>query len=289
MEARSAELLPVPTFHVVFTLPHELNGLALSNKKPVYDILFESASKTLLAFGEKTLGGKIGATMILHTWDQQLRAHLHLHCTIPAGALSKDGKSFVRARGNFLFPVKAMGVMFRGKFLAALRKSKLGEADLIGRLYEKNWLVYAKPAFQGAANVLDYIGRYTHRIAISNHRILAVNDGQVTFSWRDRADGNRKKALTIPAGEFLRRFLLHVLPASFVKIRHIGFLSNARKKKDLRRCRDLLHVEAEKPEKTSTRELLRDLTGIDLDRCPKCAGGHMFVVADIPKAGFDSS
>jgi hypothetical protein len=284
-------LLPVSYFHVVFTLPHELNPLALSNKKVVYDILFHSVSKTLQAFGKKTLGGKIAATMILHTWDQQLRYHLHIHCAIPAFALrATAGKpAGVHARKNFLFPVKAMSVMFRGKFLAALKKSKLAESNLVRKLYEKNWVVYSKPAFQGAANVLDYIGRYTHRIAISNNRILSVDNGQVTFSYRDRADGNQKKAMTVPAEEFLRRFLLHVLPASFMKIRHIGFLANARKKKDLKRCRDLLGVEKITEEKKSTRELMRELTGIDLDRCPRCTDGRMVDVGELPKTKFNSS
>lgn len=289
LEARRSELLPVSYFHVVFTLPHELNALALSSKKGVYDILFQSVSKTLLTFGKKTLGGKIAATMILHSWDQQLRDHIHIHCAIPAGALADDGKRFVHARKNFLFPVKAMSVMFRGKFLAALKKSKLADGNLIHKLYEKSWVVYSKPAFQGAANVLDYIGRYTHRIAISNNRILSVSNGQVTFSYRDRADGNRKKPMTVSADEFFRRFLLHVLPTSFMKIRHIGFLANATKKKDLKRCRELLGVEKIAEEKKSTRELMRELTGIDLDRCPRCPEGRMIVVGEIPKIKFNSS
>ena len=298
LDARKAEILPVPYFHVVFTLPHELNAVALANKKRVYDILFQSVSKTLLTFGEDTLGGKIAATMILHTWDQQLRGHLHIHCAIPSFALRapkgkpdglKEGPVIVRARKNFLFPVKAMGVMFRGKFLHALRKSGLAEDSLIRSLYEKKWIVYSKPAFQGAGNVLDYIGRYTHRIAISNNRIVSVDNGHVTFSYRDRSDNNRKKQTTVSADEFLRRFLLHVLPASFMKIRHIGFLANKSKKKDLAICRALLGVEATKSEKKSTAELMRELTGLDLDQCPRCEQGRMVVVAEIPKQRFDSS
>jgi hypothetical protein len=245
-----------------------------------------------LTFGEKTLGGKIAATMILHTWDQQLRDHLHIHCAIPAFALRATAGQpavLIHARKNFLFPVKAMAVMFRGKFLAALKRTRLADEILIRGLYQKSWVVYSKPAFQGAANVLDYIGRYTHRVALSNHRILSIENGQVSFSYRDRADHNREKFLTLSAEEFLRRFLLHVLPASFMKIRHIGFLANARKKHDLQRCRELLHVDEVKPEKKSTRELLRELTGLDLERCPRCAEGRMVTVTEIPKRKFNSS
>jgi hypothetical protein len=295
LEARKSELLPVPYFHVVFTLPHEINALALSNKKAVYDILFQSVSKTLLAFGEKTLGGKIGVTMILHTWDQQLRDHLHLHCAVAAGALSAG--QWVHARKNFLFPVVAMAVKFRGKFMAALKKveangklewSKEEFPMLARRLYEKPWVVYAKPAFRGPQTVLDYIGRYTHRIAISNERLLDVSEGYITFSWRDRTDGNTKKAMKVTASEFIRRFLLHTLPPSFMKIRHIGFLANKSKKKDLARCKEVLGVPEIKGEEKSARELLKELTGVDLDRCPSCKEGVMTITREII-AGSDTS
>jgi hypothetical protein len=289
LEARKSELLPVPYFHVVFTLPHELNALALSNKKAVYDVLFHSVSKTLLAFGEKTLGGKIGATMILHTWDQQLRDHIHLHCAVAAGALSAN--KWIHARKYFLFPVKAMAVMFRGKFADALKRAqshgKLAASPeelsaLLRRLYEKPWVVYAKPSFRGPQTVLDYIGRYTHRIAISNERLLHVDEKGVTFSYRDRKDGNTKKELTLSADEFIRRFLLHTLPLSFMKIRHIGFLANKSKKTDLARCKAILGAVETDVEETSSRELLKELTGIDLDRCPLCKEGTMVITREIP-------
>lgn len=290
LEARKSELLPVPYFHVVFTLPHELNALALSNKKVVYGILFQSVSKTLLTFGERALGGKIAATMILHTWDQQLRDHLHIHCSIPAGALSQDGLRWVSARRNFLFPVKAMAIVFRGKFLDALKRShdrkQLGWSSvefhqLVRSLYEKSWVVYSKPAFKGPQSVLDYIGRYTHRIAISNERLRAIDANSVTFSYRDRQDGNQKKEMTLSGDEFMRRFLLHTLPSSFMKIRHIGFLANKSKKTGLERCREFLGTEAVVVEPKPTRELLKELTGLDLDHCPSCQLGTMLVSRDI--------
>lgn len=298
LEARKSELLPVSYFHAVFTLPHELNPLALYNKKVVYDLLFSSVSKTLQKFGEQTLGGKMAATMILHTWDQQLRDHLHVHCAIPSFALrATEGElssvpELVRARENFLFPVKAMGIMFRGKFLAGL-KSAYGRQKiswpkeefhgLVNSLYKKSWIVYNKPSFQGPTSVLDYIGRYTHRIAISNERILNVASNQVTFSYRDRSDGNQKKEMTLAAEEFMRRFLLHTLPPSFMKIRHVGFLANKVKKKELGRCREILGVEKPLNPKRTTRELLKELTGFDLEACPQCREGTMITVAEISR------
>jgi hypothetical protein len=299
LEARKSELLPVSYFHVVFTLPHEVNPLALSNKKEVYALLFQTVSKTLLTFGEKTLGGKIAATMILHTWDQKLNDHLHIHCAIPAFALRAPAgePAGIHVRKNFLFPVKAMAVMFRGKFLGGLRRLKSQQKisvpsdfdSLVRSLYEKSWVVYSKPAFKGAQSVLDYIGRYTHRIAISNERILNIENNQVSFSYRDRQNGNQKKEITLSADEFIRRFLLHVLPPSFMKIRHIGFLSNKSKKKDLARCREFLGAKEIKPEDKTTHDLLRELTGVDLDRCPTCQTGTMLIVKEIPKGRLDTS
>jgi len=293
--AREAELLPVKYFHTVFTLPHELNALALGNKKIVFDILFRSVSETLLSFAAQKLGGKLGLTSILHTWDQKLNTHIHLHCAIPAGALSFDGKTWNPSHPTFLFPVKALSPVFRGKFLDLLKsahaKNRLALADaqtfqaLLHSLYTKDWVVYSKEAFAGPKTVLDYFGRYTHRIAISNHRILDIQNGQVTFAYRDRKDDNKPKVMTLNAGEFIRRFLLHTVPASFVRIRHFGFLANRSKKKDLARCRLLLGVPApaqEEPLKKSTQELLRDLTSVDLAACPACPNGRLHITAEIP-------
>lgn len=295
LAAREAELLPVKYFHTVFTLPHELNALALANKKIVFDILFRSVSETLLSFAAKELGGKLGITSILHTWDQKLNTHLHLHCAIPAGALSEGGKSWNPSHPAFLFSVKALACMFRGKFLDSLKsahtKRYLQVADdrafqtLLRSLYDTDWVVFSKEAFAGPKAVLDYFGRYTHRIAISNHRILDVVNGQVTFSYRDRKDDNKQKVMTLPTDEFICRFLLHTVPASFVRVRHFGFLANRSKKKNLARCRELLGAPipaSDEPPKISTQELLRDLTGKDLAACPACQTGRLHIVAEIP-------
>lgn len=290
LKARSAELLPVGYFHVVFTLPHVLNPLILRNKAVFLKMLFDAVGQTLLQFGRNPkngLGGKIGFLAVLHTWDQKLLDHFHLHCLVPAGALSPDGRRWIAARNDFLFPVKALSRVFRGKFVELLRPAVPPEAlpALLTQLYAKDWVVYSKPPFGGPAKVLDYLGRYTHRVAISNHRIRAVEDGKVTFSYRDRADGDSLKAITLPAQEFIRRFLLHSLPRSFKRIRHFGFLANRSKARDLPRCRQLLGLPAEvpKPEPLCAREQLRQLTGRDLDRCPACTTGLMAVVAELPR------
>lgn len=295
LAAREAELLPVKYFHTVFTLPHQLNALALANKKIVFDILFRSVSETLLAFAAQELGGKLGFTSILHTWDQKLGAHIHLHCAIPAGALSFDAMSWNASHPAFLFPVKALGRMFRGKFLDALKsshaKDRLRVADesafqsLLRSLYDTTWIVYSKEAFAGPKAVLDYFGRYTHRIAISNHRLLNVSDGHVTFTYRDRKDDNKLKVMTLAADEFIRRFLLHTVPASFMRIRHFGFLANRAKKNDLARCRELLGAphQPSEPEEKCTQDLVRDLFGVDLGKCPACPNGRLIVAEDILK------
>ena len=244
IKKREEELLPVNYFHNVFTLPHDLNALARSNKKTFYNILFRSVSETLLEFGENGLGGKVGFLAILHTWDQKLAEHIHLHCIIPAGAVSGDRKRWtVSPHPDFLFSVKALSAVFKGKFLSYLKEaytdgklifagksvqfeSKEGFSALIDGLYKDDWVVYSKKPFAGPKKVLDYLGRYTHRIAISNERIKHVRDGKVTFTYRDRKGGNRLKESTLSASEFIRRFLSHVLPGSYTRIRHFGFLSN---------------------------------------------------------------
>ena len=298
LQARQKELLPVTYFHLVFTLPHELNPLALANKKRVFDILFQAVSRTLLTFGRHELGGALGFTTILHTWDQTLRNHIHLHCAVPGGALSSDGRRWVPARPDFLFPVKALSALFRGKFLAHLKKANAqgalrlppcsadGFDSLIASLYQHPWVVYSKPAFAGPQAVLDYFGRYTHRIAISNNRIVAVDKDTVAFLYRDRRDNNRNKVMSLPAQEFIRRFLLHVLPASFVRIRHFGFLANRRKTNDLVRCRELLgDLEAPPPPSPlTTQDLFAHLTGRRLDQCPLCPMGRMLILQEIPPA-----
>ena len=303
LDARKRELLPVDYFHVVFTLPHELNAVALRNKAVVYSILFRAASGTLQDFARDPrhgLGGETGFTAILHTWDQQLRHHAHVHCVVPGGVLASDRSRWVSARQSFLFPVKALGKLFRGKFIAFLKEAFVkgllqfpGKTaplarpkqfhTLLDALWKKPWVVYAKPPFAGPEKVLDYLGRYTHRVAIANHRILRVAEETVAFAFRDRADDNRKKLCTLPAREFIRRFLLHVLPKGFVRIRHFGFLAARSKGRDLRRCREILGLDPqpEAPPEKTTRERMLNLTGIDLGLCPQCKRGAMIVICEL--------
>ena len=294
LEARQAELLPVPYFHNVFTLPHELNALILcqeQNQRAILGLLFRAAAETLLQFGRSNLGGTLGITMVLHTWDQQLRAHFHVHCLITGGALAADGSHWQPARPNFLFPVRALSKVFRGKFLDGLRQlfddqrlvfpaalssvARLADRDafaaLLSQLRRRPWVVYSKAPFAGPRKMLDYLGRYTQRVAISNARLLDVDDDQVRFYFRDRAAGDIRKVATLPADEFLRRFLLHVLPKGFTRIRHYGLLASRTKNELLPRCRQLLGA-AEPPaaQEKTTAEWLLQLLGVDVTRCPQC-------------------
>jgi Putative transposase/Transposase zinc-binding domain len=286
LEKQTAELLPVGYYHLVFTLPHELNRLVLDHKKILLTLLFKAVSETLLEFGRSRLGGTLGIVSVLHTWDQTLKDHFHLHCLVPCGALSFDRSRWIPARKNFLFPVKALSRVFRGKFLAFLKPSidrgKIAPVDTL--LRQKNWNVYAKKPFGSAHTVLDYLGRYTHRVALSNDRILKIENGKVTLSYRDRKDGDRKKIITLEAHEFIRRFLLHVLPDGFMRIRHFGFLANRSKKQALARCRQLLDLDPALPHRPveSTKERLLKIAGVDLSRCPRCHKGTMMVVTELP-------
>jgi len=295
LEARQAELLPVPYFHNVFTLPHELNPLILcqeQNQRAVLGLLFQAAAETLLAFGRRNLGGTLGVTMVLHTWDQQLRGHFHVHCLIPGGVLSHDRTRWLPATPKFLFPVRALSKVFRAKFLDGLRQlyvkgklvfpaaltdvARLAKPDafnaLLARLRGKPWVVYSKAPFAGPKKLLNYLGHYTHRVAISNSRLLNVDDEHVRFHFRDRPAGDIRKVATLPADEFIRRFLLHVLPKGFTRIRHYGLLAGRNKKELLPRCRQLLGADEPQPvqEKNAAEWLL--LLGIDVSRCPRC--GH---------------
>jgi Putative transposase/Transposase zinc-binding domain len=289
LEKQTSELLPVGYFHLVFTLPHGLNRLIRANKKIVLSFLFKAVSETLLEFGRRRLGGTPGIIAVLHTWDQTLKDHFHLHCLVPAGALSLDHRRWIGARPNFLFPVTALSQVFRGKFLDLLQrayeKGKIPAADNeIKASRQKSWVVYAKKPFGSPQTVLDYLGRYTHRVALSNDRILNVQNGLVTLSYRDRKDGDRKKALPLEAHEFIRRFLLHVLPEGFMRVRHFGFLANRSKKQALTQCRKLLGanpVTLQSPSE-SAKDLLLRITRVDLSRCPCCCEGTMTVVGDLP-------
>jgi hypothetical protein len=289
LQEQSAELLPVGYFHLVFTLPHLLNGVILAHKKILFSLLFKAVSETLLEFGRTRFGGTVGIIAVLPTWDQTLNDHFHLHCLIPSGALSLDQSRWIAARPNFLFPVKALSVVFRGKFLDLLTQAREKgrietPSERLKALRKKNWIVYAKKPFGSPRTVLDYLGRYTHRVALSNERILSVQNGQVTFTYRDRKDKDRLKSMTLDAQEFIHRFLLHVLPDGFMRIRHFGFLANRAKKHALAQCRKLLKLDAALPEipKKSAHDLLLELTGIDLNRCPSCHQGTLIVVAELP-------
>ena len=280
VEDRKAELLPVPYFHLVFTVPHDLNPLILAYKRPLLTLLFNAASQTLVQFGHRNLGGQIGCTMVLHTWDQTLGAHFHVHCVIAAGALSSNGERWIEAEPRFLFPVRALSTVFRGKFCAALAQAGStgavplpeGFAQLRNQLYAKEWVVYAQAPFAGPAHVLDYVGCYTHRVAIAHHRLLDVRDGWVRFADRTRRQGNRVQTMTRDANAFIRRFLGHVLPRGFMRLRHYGFLANRHKARTLRRCRELLGQPSEPPPRCakSVVQWMQEITGIDLTQCPHC-------------------
>jgi hypothetical protein len=294
--ARNEDLLPIEYFHVVFTIPSELNLLVSMNQKVLYDLLFRSASETLteLANDPKHLCAKIGVIGILHTWGQNLMDHPHIHCVVTGGGISPDGERWVSSRKGFFIPVRVMSVLFRGKFLSHLNNHfKRGELAFLGsighlkeqatfasfrnQLYQKKWVVYCKPPFDGAKGVLQYLGRYTHRIAISNNRIIAIRDGNVSFLWRDYAGGNRQKTMMLQTSEFIRRFLLHVLPARFVRIRHFGLLANRNRKDNIAACHKLLgrkSVTKGKKRETWQEQMLR-ICGIDVTVCPICQKGKM--------------
>ncbi|MGI8423313.1 MAG: IS91 family transposase [Chloroflexota bacterium] len=292
IDARRAELLPIPYFHVVFTLPHALNPLAQGNPRVLYTLLFHAAAETLLTFGRdpRHLGGTIGITAILHTWSQTLTQHLHVHCLVTGGALSPDRTRWIRGRAAFLFPVKALSIVFRAKYLSGLQRAfhegdltfaagtaSLADADRfaawLAQLRATPWVVYAKRPFGGPAQVLQYLGRYTHRIAISNARLVRLLDGVVQFRWKDYADHGRTKIMTLAVEEFLRRFLLHVLPRGFVRIRHFGLLANRQRRTTIARARQLLSVAT--PTTPSEDSPSAD---IDRTRCPVCHHGHWQVV-----------
>jgi hypothetical protein len=259
LAAREQELLATNYFHVVFTVPHELNLLVLDNPRVFYHLLFTASAATLLevAADPRHLGAAIGILSILHTWGQNLLAHPHIHCVIPAGGISLDLTRWVHPRYSFFLPVKVLSRVFRGKFIAGLkrlhRRKRLPCAgpsaaladekpfrQLLRRLHRQDWVVYAKPAFGGPKQVLRYLGRYTHRVAISNHRLLSFDGERVTFCWKDYARGSKQRTMTLRATEFLRRFFLHVLPKGFVRIRHFGFLANRFRVPQLKLCRKLL-------------------------------------------------
>jgi len=290
-EARAEDLLPVPYFHLVFTVPDSLHDVFLAHPRVTCGLLFAAVEKTVreVAANPRNLGAQIGMTAVLHTWTQTLLYHPHLHCIVPGGGLDLSGSRWVPARENFFLAVRILSTVFRGKLLGALESavasgriaSSVGGTD-VSRLLRKaarhKWVVYCKRPFAGPEQVLAYLGRYTHRIAISNERIVAMDGDAVTFSYKDRADGDRRKVMTLPAETFLRRFLLHVLPRGLVRIRHYGLLANSVRRQRIALCRSLLGVREETAPPTppeSWEELLLRLTGKDVTRCPRCGDGHL--------------
>ncbi len=294
LEARSRELLPTRYVHVVFTLPAQLAPLALQNKREVYSLLFRASANTLLqvARDERHLGAEIGFFSVLHTWDQKLLHHPHVHCVVPAGGLSPDHTRWIAARSGFFLPVTVLSRVFRGKFVAGLRslhaagkltfhgeRAGLAEpaafAAMLRGLFRSDWVVYAKRPFGGAGHVLRYLGAYTHRVAISNHRLVALEDGQVVFRWRDSAHKNKKRLMRLGVEEFLRRFLLHALPRGFVRIRHFGVFAHRRRAVLLPLCFACLSRTAE-PQPFAN-PAGRAAIPRPLWTCPQC-GGPMAIV-----------
>ncbi len=306
LEAREREVLDVEYFHVVFTVPHELAPLALQNRRAVYGMLFRAASETLLTIAQdpKHLGADIGVLALLHTWGQNLLAHPHLHCVIPGGGLSSDGERWVSCREGFFLPVAVLSRMFRGKFLALLlRAFEMQQLEFHGRLLElhhpkawegwlepmrnKNWVVYAKPPFGGPEQVLKYLARYTNRVAISNQRILSFQDGKVQFAWKDYAHQNQNRIMTLDSLEFLRRFLLHVLPSGFMRIRYYGFLANRNRAEKLQLARRLITDQTSSTENTNANVGVEPTNppsatpgeAIDeFELCPQCKQGRLVVI-----------
>jgi hypothetical protein len=296
--ARQADVLPVEYFHVVFTVPEELAPLALQNKRVVYDILFAAASQTLLkiAADPRHMGAEIGFLAVLHTWGQNLLHHPHLHCVVPGGGLSPDEKHWVSCRRGFFLPVRVLSRLFRRLFLEGLQEAfergalcfhaslahltdQRAFAEMLATARRKEWVVYAKPPFGGASQVLDYLGRYTHRVAISNDRLVKMEDGQVTFGWKDYRSDYRPRTMTLTAAEFIRRFLMHVLPTGFQRIRQYGLLANRSRSSKLAVCRRLLGVAegavGSKVRAEGYQAEYEAVTGESLSRCPVCRTGRM--------------
>jgi Putative transposase/Transposase zinc-binding domain len=302
LEARAAELLPVPYFHLVFTLPDVLAPIALANPRIVYDLLLRSAAETVLelAADPRHLGARTGVLAVLHTWGQALQFHPHVHCVVPGGGLSPDATCWVGSRSDFFLPVRVLSRLFRGKFLARLRAAYAGGQlhirgrcpdgpatefeHLLSAATRVDWVVYAKRPFGSPELVLKYLARYTHRVAISNRRLLDFEDGSVRIRYKDYAHGNRKRVMSLSASELVRRLLLHVLPTGFVRIRHYGILSNRHRHGDLALCRRLLAAGpstlAEPPETVKLAEIAVSVTPTRV--CPNCGAGRMIVIAEFP-------
>lgn len=293
IERQEEAVLPVEYHHVVFTVPDILNPLFRADPARAYRLLFAAASETPIevAANPRHLGAKIGFTAVLHTWTQTLLFHPHLHCIVPGGGLAPTGR-WKNNRTGFFLPVAVLAKVYRGKLLRRLRLAfgdDLNASEALRQAAHKRWVVFSKPPVTGAQQVLRYLGRYTHRSAISDTRILAFDDGEVTFRYRDRTDANRSKTMTLGATEFLRRILLHVLPKGFVRIRHYGLLANCNRADAIAACRNQLGARSQPdaPPRETWVELLERLTGIDVTRCPSCKKGKLVVIAALPAIRFD--
>jgi hypothetical protein len=299
---RQRDLLPVEYFHVVFTLPDALGALALQNKVLVYNLLFQATSETLLeaAAGWKGLRARIGFFAILHTWGQKLDLHPHLHCVVPGGGIALDGSRWVRCLPGFFMPVRLLSRLFRGKFLAQLKAAhRRGELTCQGQLqslnsptafnawlsplYAKEWVVYAKPPWKGPEHALKYLARYTHRVAIANSRVQSIDDGQITFTYKDYRHAQRSRTLTLSAIEFIRRFMMHVLPRGFVRIRYYGFLANTHRRQQLRRIRELLNAPQPAIPDEGTDQQQHPECPAENQRCPHCQQGSLWPVEIAPR------
>jgi len=297
---RSKALLPTHYFHIVFTIPEQLNSLTLFNQKEMYSILFTAVSETLLelAKDKKYLNANIGFTTILHTWGQNLMYHPHIHCIVPGGGLSIDSSKWIRSKKKFFIPVKVLSRKFRGKYLFYLNElyqnNKLRFPGNISefqfknifnvfkdKLYKKEWIVYSKAPFSSAEYVLQYLGRYTHRVAISDNRIIKVDKAKVVFKWRDYRDKNKEKIMSLNPEEFIRRFSMHILPDRFVKIRHYGILGNRNKKLKFKRCLEIFRIKLKEFENLSSAELFFKLTGIKIGKCKKCEKGNLIKIGKL--------
>jgi predicted Zn-ribbon and HTH transcriptional regulator len=293
IDNQKSNLLDVGYFHVVFTIPDTINLIVYQNQKEIYTILFKAVAETLteLAADKKYLGAALGFTSILHTWGQSLVHHPHIHCIVPGGGLSSIGK-WINSRKKFFIPVKVLSRKFRGKFLYYLKQLYLQNKlefhgsqqyicndnefeNLLSSVYSKEWIVYCKPPFKEAACVVEYLGRYTHRVAISNNRIVNIENGNVTFKWRDYKEGSKCKLMTVSADEFIRRFLIHILPSGFMKIRHYGLLGNRNKTTKPKLCKRLTNTPILIKEKISTLQLIQKITGRDISKCPRCGSDKL--------------
>lgn len=308
---RKADLLPCNYFHMVFTIPHELNPIILFNPKIMLNNLFTAVSQTLHAFARDPqwkVNGQLGFICVLHTWSQKLTDHFHIHCLIAGGALSFDKRHWIPSNKSYLFRVQSLSKKFKKQYLGLLEKAYLNKElslpdkmekyndskefnNFVRSLFMVKWLTYAKRPFAGPEQVLEYLGRYTHRVAISNNRIKSIDNGKIQFTYRDRTDNNTVKILKVAAHEFIRRFLLHVLPENFIKIRYFGFLSHRNKKQAVKMIRQLIAPDADLPKKIEETylEMIHRLTGQDLLCCPNCKKGRMAIIKELPNLLLDSS